>query len=298
MPATKTAKSKFEPIAEAPKPWKRVKPNGLHVFPQGITKPTRDKLWAFFHPINGAPEGNDRIGTPPEGGFPWFQRFKRFPKTAHFNGFHSGKFTGENGPAEFEAEQPLLYQAAIEALETARSTGQDMGDVPAFGDFRPESISIMRHKPGWGLGFHYDNAHDEGTGMVMMLTISDDDTVPRTFEFNDPPHGLEYKIETPDSQVTIFGGEAYDFWRHGSVHNKKQTAEVISLTIRLAGVCGYDAKTGGAKAKNGGVYATGAPAAQKVAHERIRAKWAAEEIKREVAASVDAVVNSVIAVSV
>ena len=67
---------------------------------------------------------------------------------------------------------------------------------------------------------------------------------------------------------------------HESLHNKRQTGECISLTIRLAGVDGStmrndagDRIPGSAyRPAGGGQYSTGAPAAKKVAHERIREK--------------------------
>ena len=293
MPATakRTEKSKFEPLPDAPKPWRRVKPGGLHVFSNAISKPTRDKLWKFFHPKTGGREGHaDRIGTPGEGEFQWYQRFKRFPKTAHFNGWHSGKYIGEEGAKTFEQTFPDLYAAATELIQNIKQSNADMSDVPAWGDFAPESISVMRHKPDWGLGAHYDNAHDEGVGMVLMLTISDDDAIPRKFKFDDAPRGREFDMDTPDSQAVVFGGECYDEWRHMSIHNKKQTAEAISMTIRLAGVCGSRLRDSagniipGSASVNGGStrpatghsgYSTGAPAAMRVAHDRIRKKLAA-----------------------
>ena len=49
------------------------------------------------------------------------------------------------------------------------------------------------------------------------------------------------------------------------VSSQQQTSgECISMTIRLAGICGYQAELGALS------YATGAPAARKVAHKRIR----------------------------
>ena len=144
--------------------------------------------------------------------------------------------------------------------------GESLADIPAFDSFKPESVAVMRHCPGWGLGTHYDNAHDEGVGLVLMLSLSSDDRVPRTFQFTNPPDGLKYPVETKDCQAVLFGGEAYDFWMHESLHNKKQSGETISMTIRLAVVCGYQAELGVAS------HATGAPAAKRVAHARIAAK--------------------------
>jgi hypothetical protein len=117
-------------------------------------------------------------------------------------------------------------------------------------------------------GTHYDNAHDPGKGAVLMLSISDDDAVPRQFQFTDPPRGRVCTLDTPDGQVLFFTGEAYDQWAHESLHNPKQSGECISLTVRLADVCGYQADLGALS------YATGAPAAKRVAHKRIREQMA------------------------
>ena len=278
MPAAaKAPKAKFVPLPDAPKPWKRVKPKGLHVFHSAITKSTRDKLWNFFHPKTGGPEGTgNRIGTPSDGDFPWYQRFKRFPKTAHFNGWRSGKYIGEEGAELFAKDWPELYAAIAEALGGIKRANVDMRDVPAWGGFIPESVVCMRHKPDWGLGAHYDNAHDPGVGMVVMLTINNDDTVARRFKFDDPPRGREFELNTPDSSLVIFGGECYDEWRHMSLHNKKQTGECISMTVRLAGVCGNGGTSGS--------YSTGAPAAMRVAHGRIAKKMATSKLSAQCAA--------------
>ena len=319
MPSTVKPPAKFTPLPDAPKPWAKTRPKGLHIVNGGISKPTRDKLWKFFHPKNGKTEGD----KPADGDFQWYQRFKRFPKTAHFNGWHSGKFIGAEGQQKFAETYPELYAAALEAVQSVNDSGQDMGDIPAWGNFQPESVAVMRHKPNWGLGNHYDNAHDEGVGMVMMLSISDSDTVPRTFKFTDPPRGKQFPVETKDSQVVVFGGECYDFWQHESVRNSKQSGTTISMTIRLAGVCGAGKRDGhGAKSPyspgfsagvcgykgphgacfngsqpgdssyrpaTGGQYATGAPAALKVAHTRLRAMMAAEEVSQVLGEVVDKV---------
>ena len=267
-------------LPDAPKPWAVVRPSGVHLFEDVLCKETRDELWAFFHPKDGHCEGEaDKIGTPGEGEFQWYQRFKRFPKTAHFNGWHSGKFSGEDGAAMFQAEHPALYKAATEAIDRIKGRNEDMSDVPAWGGFEPESVAVMRHKPGWGLGTHYDNAQDEGEGMVLMLSLSSDDAVPRVFQFTDPPGGRKFPVPTKDGQALVFGGEAYDFWMHESLHNHKQSGETISLTIRLADVCGH-------QAAGGGQYSTGAPAAKKVAHARL-AKRKREEPSTSAVAELD-----------
>jgi hypothetical protein len=271
-------------LPDAPKPWRLQQPKGLHVFPEAISQQTRDALWDFFHPKNGGLEGDATpICKPWEGEFQWYQRFKRFPKTAHYNAWHSGKFLGEEGAEQFEQEYPALYAAAREAVAVVLKA--DIQDIPALRAFRPESVAVMRHRPGWGLGQHYDNAHDEGVGMVLMLSISNDDTVPRTFQFTDPPGGRKWPLSTYDRQVVAFGGEAYDFWQHESVHNKRQSGETISMTIRLAGVCGSRMRDAGGNIipgsahipSGGGQYSTGAPAAKKVAHARIAAKRKRDE---------------------
>ena len=40
-------------LKDFPKPWKIEKPEGLHIYENGLFKETRDKLWNFFHPKNG-----------------------------------------------------------------------------------------------------------------------------------------------------------------------------------------------------------------------------------------------------
>lgn len=113
-----------------------------------------------------------------------------------------------------------------------------------------------------------------------MVTLNNDDRVSRCFQFTDPPGGRACRVGTMDRQVIVFGGEAYDMWMHESMHNKHQTGEAISLTIRLAGVCGSTMRDGAGDKipgsayvpAGGGQYSTGAPAAKLVAHERIRAK--------------------------
>jgi len=268
-------------LPDAPKPWRVVQPGGLHTFDNAISQETRDKVWTFFHPKHGGVEGDDTaVRKPRDGEFEWYQRFKRFPKTAHYNAWHSGKFIGDEGATEFQAKYPALYDMATEALQQILASGQDMTDVPALGNFKPESVAVMRHCPGWGLGTHYDNSHNEGVGMVLMLSISSDDVVPRVFQFTDPPNGRKYTVQTKDRQAVVFGGECYDYWQHESVHNKKQSGETVSMTIRLAGVCGSAMRNaegekiaGSAyRPAGGGQYGTGAPAAKKVAHARIAAK--------------------------
>jgi alkylated DNA repair dioxygenase AlkB len=260
-----------ELLPDAPKPWISTRPRGLYISDELITKATRDALWKFFHPKDGRPEGEagDKTARPREDGFPWYQRFKRFPKTAHYQGWHSGKYVGQNGMATFKQELPELYQAVDESLMLIKKIAPD---EMALKTFLPESVAVMRHKPGWGLGTHYDNAHDVNKGAVLMLSISDDDTVPRKFQFTNPPRGRIFTISTPDRNVLFFTGEAYDQWMHESLHNPKQSGECISMTIRLAEVCGYQAELGSLS------YATGAPAAKRIAHKRIRESMNPEDV--------------------
>jgi len=267
-PALKKAKHDHL-LPDAPKPWRKATPNGLYVSDKRISKKVRDELWSFFHPLNGGREcaSDDKTGKPLEGEFEWYQRFKRFPKTAHYNGWHSGKYRGEEGMVQFKKELPELYAAVMEAVELAKEAAPNKEVLKTF---LPESVAVMRHKPGWGLGTHYDNTHDEGKGCVLMLTLSDDDTVPRQFQFTDPPRGRICTIDTPDRQVLFFTEEAYDEFMHESLRNPKQTGEIISMTIRLADVCGYQAELGALS------HATGAPAAKRVAHKRIAAKMEAK----------------------
>jgi len=247
-------------LKDCPKPWKIEKPNGLNIFENAITKNKRDQLWNFFHPK----DGNTESDVPLENEFPWIQRFKRFP-SAHYNGWHSGKFRGLEEMKLFETTYPIFYETVIEAHEFIKT--QNITNIPNLENFIPESISVMRHKPYWGLGRHYDNSQDENSGIVMLITLSNDDKVPRTFNFVDAPNGKQFPVKTFDSQVIIFGGECYDLWQHESIRNPKQTGEAISLTVRLADVCGNNVKLN--KDNN---YKPGAPAAMKIAHKRLLKK--------------------------
>ena len=137
-------------------------------------------------------------------------------------------------------------------------------------DFVVESVAVMLHRPGRGLGAHWDNAVTEGTGLVLMVSITcGNDGVPRVFRFTDPIHGFEFDVETRNGQLVVFGGRAYDYWRHESVRNKKQTSTVISLTMRLAHVCGHNQTAATQEFK------PGAPNAERVCHERVRASMQA-----------------------
>ena len=248
-------------LKDYPQPWKIEKPKGLEIFDNALSQKSRDALWKFFHPKNGSIEPN--IPDISTGDFPWFQRFKRFPKTAHYNGWHSGKFQGDEESKIFKNTYPELYDSVYEAYNFIKS--QNITTIPNIDEFVPGSVSVMRHKPGWGLGRHYDNSQDENTGIVLMITIADNDIVPRTFNFVDGPRGKQFPCKTPDKQIAIFGGECYDLWQHESLRNPKQSCESISLTIRLANVCGANHKN---NIKT--IYKPGAPAAMAIAHERIK----------------------------
>lgn len=247
-------------LKDFPKPWKIEKPNGLNIFENVISKNNRDELWNFFHPKNG----NIESDIPLENEFKWFQRFKRFP-SAHYNGWHSGKFRGLEEMKLFEKTYPILYKTIFEALYFIKK--QNVTNIPNLENFIPQSVAVMRHKPNWGLGRHYDNAQDENIGIVMLITLCNDDKIPRTFNFVDGPNGRQFPVKTLDSQVIIFGGECYDLWQHESIRNPKQSGETISLTVRLADVCGNNAKL-----NKYNKYKAGAPAAMKIAHKRILEK--------------------------
>ena len=85
-----------------------------------------------------------------------------------------------------------------------------------FREFKPESVNVHLHKPNWGLGAHYDNSHDAGKGMVLMVSIGNeaafpkDKRQPRTFLFTDPVRGRQFAVNTPCRQVLLFEDECYD----------------------------------------------------------------------------------------
>ena len=142
---------------------------------------------------------------------------------AHYNGWHSGKYEGKENLKIFQKTYPQLYNAVNEAYEFIKK--QNILDIPNLELFIPESVAVMRHKPGWGLGRHYDNAQDENTGIVLLITISENDIIPRKFNFVDAPRGKEFTINTTDSQIVIFGGQCYDFWQHESLRNKNKVVK-------------------------------------------------------------------------
>ena len=94
-------------------------------------------------------------------------------------------------------------------------------DIPNLELFIPESVAVMRHKPGWGLGRHYDNAQDENTGIVLLITISENDIIPRKFNFVDAPRGKGTVVIFPSymmhrvSEVTKGTRESLVLWVGG-----------------------------------------------------------------------------------
>jgi hypothetical protein len=245
----------LEPPLERPKPkdWISERPRGLYFKQDVISDETHAKLLAFFSTTD------------------WIQRFgKTYPKTAHYNYFYTSiEATDPEGiQAEFKNKYPELYEAAHETFESIKS--EIPRDAhPAFDTFLPETVSVHKHCPGWGLGAHYDNSADEGAGLVLMLNVVDGNLqdsriVNREFLFTDPPGGRKFSVFTPAKMGLVFTGNAYDFWRHESIRNKKQTVTNYSITIRLKSICGYRKR-----ASDGLKYKPGAPAAEKVAHQRI-----------------------------
>lgn len=204
-----TKASKQDLLPDKPKPWKTVKPKGLfELSGPAISQKTYDELWGLFHP-----KGED---------FPWKARFNRFGN-AHPNHWSTGKF-------EFEKNYPLIFKAALEALESAKRE-ISIGDCPLLHtEFTPQFVSVMRHLPSWGLGAHVDNVRENG--IVLLLSISNNDEIARKFKFTVPQLGWEYVVSTGNCHLCIFTGEAYEIWAHESIRNPKQTGECISLTIR------------------------------------------------------------------
>jgi hypothetical protein len=230
------------------KEFKVERPLGLYECPDAISNETRNQVLGYFENIE------------------WIQRFgKQYPKTAHHN-YH---WTESQNEDELKQKYPEMYKAAKECFESMKAIVPE-GKHPAFDEFRPETISVHKHAPNWGLGAHYDNSQDVGAGLVLMVNISTDDAVPREFMFTDPPGGRKFSVFTRDKMGVVFTGNAYDYYKHESVRNPKQSGICYSMTIRLKKVCGY-----GKKASDGLEYKPGAPAAEKVAHERIAAIRAA-----------------------
>ena len=102
--------------------------------------------------------------------------------------------------------------------------------------------------------------------MLNVVANAGPDAIHREFRFTDPPGGRKFSIFTPGKLGVVFTGNAYDFWKHESIRNPKQTVTCYSLTIRLKSVCGY-----GKTVADGYKYKPGAGPAEKVAHQRIAA---------------------------
>ena len=248
-------------LPEAPKPWAAVKPKGLFIVQDGVSAGTAKDVWDFF--------------DKPD--FPWVQRFGvRFPKTAKYNNYRIGPFIGDDGERAFKDKYPAVYEMAQEAVATMREYLEDKEPDSSFKHFKPESVNVHKHEPGWGLGAHYDDTHDEGHGMVLMVSITHERHrwgTHRKFMFTDPVGGRKYEVFTPNRQVLLFKDECYDFWRHESVREKKQSGTCLSFTIRLKSIDGYNNFADNRK------YPKGAPAAARWAHKRIRAQRAAAAAK-------------------
>ena len=246
--------TKSDLIPYAPKPWKKDrKPLGLFVNNNGISKETARSVWEFF--------------DKPD--FPWKQRFKRFKKTAHHNVWHCGPYVGDEQQAKFERECTPIHTMVHEATASMNEYIGQFEPDSSFRLFTPESVNVHIHKPGWGLGAHYDDSHEEGRGMVMMITVAHPDApnpTPRTFLFTDPVGGYEWRVQTPNCNVVVFKDAAYDFWRHESIRNPNQTGDYLSLTVRKADVDGYNNRANDRK------FLRGAPAAEKTSHKRMREK--------------------------
>ena len=266
-PSTKRVKKPKRPppnwelFPELPRQqWASEKPSGLYVLPESISQTTHDSLLSFF-----------------EEKVVWVQRFgKQYPKTAHYNYFRT--YIDADDPSEIDAElkkkYPELYAASHECFSNMKKIIPE-GCHTAFDSFHPETFSVHKHCPNWGLGAHYDNTHDPGDGLVLMLNVvREGEQVPaihREFCFTDPPSSRKYSVFTPAKLGVVFTGNAYDFWQHESIRNKKQTDTCYSITIRLKKVCGHGKKVGET------TYKPGAGPAKEVAHKRISAKRARGE---------------------
>jgi hypothetical protein len=247
----------LQPPASRPTPskWFSERPRGLYTKNDAISDATHTKLLSYFDKVQ------------------WVQRWgTQYPGTAHYNYLHTS--IDATDPAEiqteFEAKYPELYAAAYETFHSMKSV-VPAGTHQAFDSFAPETVSVHKHEPNWGLGKHYDNSHAEGAGLVLMLNVVKEDQtkteqVHREFRFTDPPGGRKFGVFTPGKMGLVFTGNAYDFWMHESIRNKKQTVINYSITIRLKCVCGH-----GKKASDGLTYKPGPGPAEKTAHERIAA---------------------------
>ena len=228
--------------------------DGLFVLNNGIREETANSVKSFFSKSN----------------FPWVQRFNRFPATAHYNWWRCGPYQGEEEQHEFESSYPEIYQLAHEAVDAMNRHLVEAEPNSSFLNFRAESVNVHLHKLNWGLGAHYDDSHDQGNGMVLMVSLGNEGDFPenkrqpRIFRFTDPVQGYQYDVKTTNSQIILFKDECYDLWRHESVRDKKQTGDCLSFTIRLKSIDGYENKA------DTGKYPKGAPFAAKMAHKRLR----------------------------
>lgn len=249
---------KVKRLAHAAKPWDTtLKPDGLHVVRYGISTETANAVWEFFHPSTED--------------FPWIQRFgKQYPKTAHYNWWSTGAFVGDVEQAEFKAKYPAIYAMVQEAIASMKAHVATVDPGSLFENFKGEAVNVHLHKPNWGLGAHYDDAHNRGKGMVLMVSIGNEHQFPkptrkaRTFRFTEPIMGHQCDVETKCRQVLLFMDDAYDLWRHESVRNPKQTGDNLSFTIRLRSVCGQYGT------EDDRTYRKGPREAESVAHLRMR----------------------------
>ena len=257
-------------MPEHPKPWTEKQPRGLHVLDKAIGKKTATDVWKFFHTKD----------------FPWIQRFgQQYPKTAHHNLWRSGAFVGDEQQKKFAAEHPAIHAMCEEAVAAMNEHLSTKEPNSSFRGFRAESVNVHLHKPNWGLGAHYDDATDIGSGMVLMVSIGNEGTFPketrkpRVFRFTDPVRGRQFDVDTHCRQIILFKDDAYDFWRHESVREKKQTGDCLSFTIRMHDCDGH------LNVFDSGPYPRGAPAAAKIAHKRLRAKLGPVRVARYIAAA-------------
>lgn len=236
-----------------PRDWTIECPQGLYVHDEVLLESTHSALLKYF-----------------ENDVHWLQRFKRNPHSAHHNYMHT-RVIGNDADAikeELASTCPLLYQASHEVFEKMKSIIPP-GTHAAFDNFAPESIAVHKHLSGWGLGAHYDNSCDVGEGLVLMFNVwrSNCDVTKhhlREFRFTDPPGGRKFSVFTGAKMGIVFTGNAYDYWKHESIRNSKQSGTCYSVTVRLKRVCGY-----GKTMRDNLVYKPGAGAAEEVAHKRI-----------------------------
>ncbi len=225
-----------------PKPkYTTEQPSGAYLLPHKISQGARADALSFF--------GNGHVD-----GFSWAQRewAKRFPNV-HHNYFSTCPKSGVSTTDLLKAEYPALWNVAQEAHAAAvRFASETEGvseKVPGLAAFEPARVSVHMHKPGWGLGAHYDDPAPDGLGTVIMVSFMVDE-IPitgeeknkklrrphsakaRQFRFASPHTEKEWIVETHDSSIVMFGGDAYDLWTHESKRVKGQTGTCISITIR------------------------------------------------------------------